>query len=154
MDSAQYIYQQSRFSGFHLQDTSCKGVGSVLEQLGAFAGLFRDSGGVGACSCFRMASGKASGWCLEEVLRGQSCFLAVLFVFGDGFLDPSQKAVVVVALCASHTHLKHFSSQLNVSTTSWVSRMCRSAIPLTWVTCHANMSVCMNTRLRVEGPRA
>ena len=40
--------------------------------------------------------------------------LQVVFLFEDGFLDPFQKAFVVVALCTSHTQLRHFASQLNV----------------------------------------
>ena len=48
---------------------------------------------------------------------------------------------MVVAFCTSHMHARYFASQLNISTT--LLRMCRSAIPSTWVTCHANMSVCV-----------
>ena len=50
--------------------------------------FFRDSGGVEACCCVRMASGKAFGWCLEAVLVGQSCFLAVLFVVRTWIFRP------------------------------------------------------------------
>ena len=48
----------------------------------------------------------------------------------------------ILALCTSHARLRHFASKLNVSKTSRLSQMCESKIPLTWSTCHANMSVC------------
>ena len=67
--------------------------------------------------------------------------MKVLYLFGVAFLEFFERASVVVALCTSHTHLGHFAPQLNVPTTSWVSRMCRSAIPFTWGTSHANISV-------------
>ena len=67
----------------------------------------------------------------------------ILLSIGVGFLELFQKAIVVVALCTSHTHLRHFAFQPNVSATSWVMisnvQICYS---LKWVTCHTNMSVC------------
>ena len=106
--------------------------------------FFPASAGVGTISCLRMVSRVLFGWYLDPLLVVRRCFFTL---FGVGFFEFFERASVVVALCSSHTHLRHFASQLTVSTTSSVSRMCRSAIPLTWVTCHANMSVCVVMQL-------
>ena len=45
MDSVQYIYQNSGFKGFHLQDRSWKALGSALEHMGEASELFLDSFG-------------------------------------------------------------------------------------------------------------
>ena len=61
----------------------------------------------------------AFGWYLEALLVVQSCFCYTYFCHSElDLLEVFQKAIVVVALCTSHTHLRHFTSQLNVSTTS------------------------------------
>ena len=60
-------------------------------------------------------SGEAFGCYLEGLFAVQSCFLQFFLLFGVGFLEVFQKAIVVVALCTSHTHLRYFASQLNVS---------------------------------------
>ena len=87
---------------------------------------------------FWVVARSSFGW--SELL-----LLQVVFLFEDGLLDPFQKAFG--GRCALH-----FSSALEASCCSakrfddvirWVSRTCRSAIPLSWVMCHANMSVCM-----------
>ena len=80
--------------------------------------FFRDSGGVGVCSCLRMASGEAFGWPLEAVLGGQSDFFAVLFVVWRLIFRLLRNTSVLVALCGRHMHLKHLAAQPNVSTTS------------------------------------
>ena len=45
-------------------------------------------------------------------------------------------AASALQCCVRRRHERH------VSKTSRVSQMCESTIPLTWSTCHANMSVC------------
>ena len=80
---------------------------------------------------------------LEAHLVVRRRFFRVLCLFGEAFLDFSEKTIAVVALCTSHTHSRHFASQLNISTTSGLPRSWRSACAATWVTCHANMSVCV-----------
>ena len=42
-------------------------------------------------------------------------FFTILWFFTVGFVQLFQKAIVVVALCTSHTHLRYFASQLIVS---------------------------------------
>ena len=59
------------------------------------------------------------------------------------FSEVFPKPVVVVTLCTSHTRLRHFAFSAKRLDDVGVSRMCRSAIPLTWVTCRDNMSVCV-----------
>ena len=78
---------------------------------------------------------------LEAFFVVPRCFLKVLYLSREAFLEFFERASVVVALCTSHTHLGYFAPQLNVLTTSWVSRMRRSAIPFTWGTSHANICV-------------
>ena len=97
---------------------------------------------LGACFlAFGWSLGRLFGVYLEVFFVVQRCFLKAFYLFGEAFLEFFERASVVVALCTSHTHLGYFAPQLNVLTTSWVSRMCRSAIPFTWATSHASISV-------------
>ena len=167
MDSVWYIHQKSTFQGFHSKDTSWMALGYVLELLGAasepflvaFGGSFGqpDGGTRRQNSVFCCHERRSTDFLPSEAFWGgfwvlfgrtfccSELFLLQLFLlFGVGFLKVFQKAIVVVALCTSHTHLRHFAFQPNVSATSWVMisnvQICYS---LKWVTCHTNMSVCV-----------
>ena len=139
MDSVQYMYQNSGFQSFHLQDRSWKALGSALEHmgeasepfLGSFGGSFarpdRSSGqqnsvfcSLARCSNDFLPSEAFQGrfWVVFGSTFGCSemLFLSSFCLSELDFLEVFPKSVVVVTLCTSHTHLRHFASQLNVST--------------------------------------
>ena len=91
----------STLTGDLLKKFSFYATREVLERVLAFRPLGKLSSGV---------------WKQFWVVR--VAFWQFFLSFGDGFLDPFQKAFEVVALCTSHAHLKHLAAQPNVSTTS------------------------------------
>ena len=121
-----------------MQDTFWKDLGSVLEHLGVssepfleiFWGSFGQSdwGPLQQNSVFCCHGRCSNDFLLSEAFRGGfwvvfgSTFGSSELLFYSTFcrseLDVS---IVVVALCTSHTHLRHFASQLTVSTTSGIS---------------------------------
>ena len=83
---------------------------------------------------------------MEGLFSVQSCFFTLLFVV---------RSWIFRSLSEGHCGrcALHFSRALEASCFSaqrlddvWLSRICRSAIPLTWVTCRGNMSVCVVMR--------
>ena len=127
-----------------MQDTSWKDLGSVLEHLGAssepfletFWGSFGQSGwGTLQQNSVFCCHGRCSNdFLLSEAFRG--CFWVVfgsifgcseLLFYGSFCRSQLDVSIVVVALCTSHTHLRHFASQHNVSTTSDRSKKLREA---------------------------
>ena len=96
--------------------------------------FFGGPGDVGGVSWFRMVS-RGSFWVVFGLTFG---------VVRRCIFRSFEKVTLLVVLCTSLTPARYFSFQLNVSTTSWYLEcvVCRTGIPETWVTCHANMSVC------------
>ena len=99
--------------------------------------------GVPMISCLRRPSGEAFGYFLEGLFAVQSCLFTVLFVVRSRiFRSLSEGHCGRCALHFSHA-LEAFCFSAKRLDDVGVSRMCRSAIPLTWVTCRDNMSVCV-----------
>ena len=99
--------------------------------------------GVPMISCLRRPSGEAFGYYLEGLLAVQSCFFTVLFVVRSWiFRSLSEGHCGCCALHFAHA-LGAFCFSAKRLDDVGVSRMCRSATPLTCVTFCANMSVCV-----------
>ena len=100
-----------------LQVSTCNG--SVLQHLGVGAFLGGQQGFVFVAatgiSCFWRPSGDTFGWYAKSLLLVPRCFFTL---FGVAFLGIFEKASVVVALCTSNAHCRHFASSLPVLMTS------------------------------------
>ena len=104
--------------------------------------FFAATRGVPLISCLRRPSGEAFGCYLEGLFAVQSCFFTVIFVVRSRiFRSLSEGHCGRCAVHFSHA-LEAFCFSAKRLDDVGVFQMCRSAIPLTWVTCRDNMSVC------------